>query len=326
MQQDDQPTTWSSVMERCSQLAESLTVEPQVAELIEESTREQAKCTKWFAFRTGRITASIAKTVCRTSLSDPAMSLLRKICYPESTQFWSPQTAWGKEHEGKARDAYKAMSQDIHMNFVCKDSGLQISTELPFLAASPDGIISCTCCKKGVLEIKCPFNGRDDHARVLATQESSCITVVDGAVKLKQHHPYYYQIQMQMFVCKVKYCDLVLWTLKDFIAIRVYKDAQFCAKMVKRCEEYFKLILLPELCFHYWTGRCSGNLLETAEDCETSQEEVYCLCQGPESGKMVMCESAACKYVWFHFKCVNLKKAPRGSWFCCECKEKHKKD
>ncbi|KAH6936006.1 hypothetical protein HPB50_012379 [Hyalomma asiaticum] len=30
MQQDDQPTTQSSVMERCSQLDESITVEPQV--------------------------------------------------------------------------------------------------------------------------------------------------------------------------------------------------------------------------------------------------------------------------------------------------------
>lgn len=253
------------------------------------------------------------------------MSLLRKICYPESTQFWSPQTAWGKEHEGKARDAYKAMSQDIHMNFVCRDSGLQISTEWPFLAASPDGVIKCTCCKEGVLEIKCPYNGREDRARVLATQDSSCITIVDGAMKLREHHPYYYQIQMQMFVCKVNYCDFVLWTLKDFIAIRVHKDAQFCTKMVKRCEEYFKLILLPELCFHYWTDRCRGNLPQIAKDCDTSQDQLYCLCQGPESGKMVMCESAACKYVWFHFKCVNVKRAPRGSWFCCECKEKCKK-
>lgn len=153
------------------------------------------------------------------SLSDPAMSLLRKICYPESTQFWSPQTAWGREHEGKAREACKAMSQDVRVNFVCNDSGLKISTELLFLAASPDGIITCTCCKKGVLEIKCPFNGREDCARVLATQESSCITIVDRTVKLKQHHPCYYQIQMQMFVCDVNYCEFALWTLNDFIAI-----------------------------------------------------------------------------------------------------------
>ena len=27
--------------------------------------------------------------------------------------------------------------------------------------ASPDGIIICTCCKKGVLEMKCPFCVKD---------------------------------------------------------------------------------------------------------------------------------------------------------------------
>ncbi|XP_077492150.1 uncharacterized protein LOC144103258 [Amblyomma americanum] len=321
MLQNDQPTTWSAVMEQCSKLAQNITVETQLARLIEECTREQAKCTKWFAFRTGRITASNAKAVCRTSLSDPAMSLLRRICYPEATQFWSPQTAWGKEHEGSARDAYKAVSQDIHVNFICRDSGLQISTEQPFPAASPDGIINCTCCKEGVLEIKCPFNGRDECARALATLKNSCITIVDGAVKLKEHHPYYYQVQMQMYVCKANYCNFVLWTLKDFIVIRVYKDAQFCDKMVKRCEEYFKLILLPELCFHYWTDRSRDNVQETVEEPQTAQEQVYCFCQEPESGKMVMCENAACRYVWFHFKCVSLKKAPRGSWYCSECKK-----
>ena len=29
------------------------------------------------------------------------------------------------------------------------------------MGASPDGIVQCDCCGKGVVEIKCPFSCRD---------------------------------------------------------------------------------------------------------------------------------------------------------------------
>ncbi|KAH9360906.1 hypothetical protein HPB48_003595 [Haemaphysalis longicornis] len=70
----------------------------QVTALVEETTREQAKCRKWFSFKAGQITASNAKAVSRTSTTYPSKSLIVRICYPEENQFWSPQTAWGKQH------------------------------------------------------------------------------------------------------------------------------------------------------------------------------------------------------------------------------------
>lgn len=48
-------------------------------------------------------------------------------------------------------------------------------------------------------------------------------------------------------------------------------------------------------------------------------EDVYCLCRGPGLGKMVACDNPGCKYEWFHYKCVNLTRAPEGKWFCPEC-------
>lgn len=120
---------------------------------MEVETKDQAKSTKWFTFRTGRITASNAKAVCRTSIPNPSMSLLNKISSPEHTQFWAPQTAWGKEHEETARQAYAAASANIHVNFQCATAGLHISVDKPFLAATPDGLVTCSCCGDGVLEV-----------------------------------------------------------------------------------------------------------------------------------------------------------------------------
>lgn len=307
----------------------------QVAALVEETTREQAKCGKWFSFRVGRITASNAKAVSRTSTTNPSKSLIVRICYPEENQFWSPQTAWGKQHEKKAREAYKLASRTIHTNFQCRESGLHISVDHPFLAASPDGVVSCTCCGDGVLEIKCPYNGREGPTRQLAAAKSSCITLVDGKLELKTDHAYYYQVQMQMLVCEASYCDFVLWTLQDFVNLRVYKDTEFCKNMVERCERYFRLVALPELCFLYWTNTqdkekqehpASTPSTQPDENTQPSEDdELYCLCEGPESGKMIMCDSKTCKRTWFHYKCVNIKRAPQKKWYCPECMEAGKK-
>ena len=36
-------------------------------------------------------------------------------------------------------------------------SDLQVSPKYPHLGASPDGLLTCTCCGDGLLEMKCPY-------------------------------------------------------------------------------------------------------------------------------------------------------------------------
>lgn len=55
---------------------------------------------------------------------------------------------------------------------------------------------------------------------------------------------------------------------------------------------------------------------------EAIEEAVWCFCRQSYYGEMVECESGDCAYQWFHFDCVGLKVAPKGSWTCATCKEK----
>ena len=48
-----------------------------------------------------------------------------------------------------------------HADFSLSVSGLVANPAWPFLGASPNGIINCTCCGMGVLEIKCPFTCKE---------------------------------------------------------------------------------------------------------------------------------------------------------------------
>ena len=54
--------------------------------------------------------------------------------------------------------------------------------------------------------------------------------------------------------------------------------------------------------------------------------ELFCFCQQPENEDMIGCDNPSCKYKWFHFTCLKIKRAPKGSWYCRFCKELMKKD
>lgn len=73
---------------------------------------------------------------------------------------------WGCAHEKEALEAYIRMQEDQHTNFATEEAGLFVSTERPHTGASPDSIITCECCGKGTVEVKCPFcfkEGIPDH-------------------------------------------------------------------------------------------------------------------------------------------------------------------
>lgn len=327
----------------------------QVAALVEKQTREQASCSQWFEFRAGRATASNAKSICRTSKEKPAMSLLKKVCYPAQHQFVSIETNWGKNNEERARKEFVAIVETSHQHFKCRASGLQISTDYSFLAASPDGVVSCACCGEGLLEIKCPFTCRFKKIDEVANVTHSCLVSKDGVICLDKDHANYYQVQMQMFVSKRNFSYFVVWTMKDIHVERVTLDVPFCLDMVGLCKDYFLKIALPELVYKYWTRKDQQNLAMTAsssvvasvgagaspsgvasvnEGASTSgvasdnagastsdSTTAFCYCGGEEYGDMIQCDGHACLNKWFHFQCVNLKAPPKAKkWFCHDCK------
>lgn len=75
---------------------------------------------------------------------------------PYSTQLWSQSLlrqllssgAWIMK--GKARVKYEKMSKKHHPSLKVETTGLHVDS-------SPDGLIHCSSCRKGMLEIKCPY-------------------------------------------------------------------------------------------------------------------------------------------------------------------------
>ena len=83
----------------------------------------------------------------------------------------------------------------------------------PFVGTSPDGIITCDCSSKGVLEIKFPFCHCDEFIAAASTSDKNfCLSEVDGQISLDHCHAYYYPVQIQIFVCDIEYCNFSVCT------------------------------------------------------------------------------------------------------------------
>ena len=147
----------------------------------EQLTKDQANSKVWFQLRAGRVTASNLKAVCCTKPEKPSVSLVMTICYPELKKFRSRATTWGCKHENTGRKVYNTIQSQNHDGFSVSASGLHISLEEGFMAASPDGLVSCNCCGDGICEIKVSVRIYLQH---LLTQNLSCFPFVQvSAVK-----------------------------------------------------------------------------------------------------------------------------------------------
>ena len=107
--------------------------------------------------RTGGITKSVTGEVCKTNIDTITNhSLLNKTMqYQEVPK--NKYTQFGIKTELIAFEYYKNTQNPHHKNLTIQICGFLVKQEFLHLKASSDGIISCSCHKKHVLEIKCPL-------------------------------------------------------------------------------------------------------------------------------------------------------------------------
>ena len=294
------------LMKECERVfSEDLNVTSEESKYLAESTRLQAQSHVWFEHRKGQLTASKFRAICHTSVSKPSRSLVAQILQlnPMPT---SAALSWRIEHEKTAREHYLAVQAKQHTSFKLEVTGLCVNPSFPHLGASPDGLVSCSCCGQGVLEIKCPYSVR----HTTPDQAPYLLPIEDGHMLSKQHD-YYYQIQGQLGILQRQRCDFVCWTPHGIHIEQIIYDPSFFATICVKLECFFVQVVLPRvLC-----GAEKENIGHSSE-----ATGVFCYCRKGEVGKMVLCDNPSCKYGWFHFSCVNLKSAPEGAWFCPDCK------
>ena len=225
-----------------------ITLTTKEIEDIERATVNQSNCEEWSKQRKCRITASnfhrVSSKVNNLDLNPNVKNLVKHIAGVHS-----PPQSDGMRHgistEPKAKMMYKKIMKKKHRHFTASDSGLVICHDYPFLGASPDLCVSCVCHGRGLCEIKCPYKTR--HEKPSVENYGEHFAEVDGVPKLSKTSGHYYQIQGQMGVLNVKYCDCFVYTVHGYLLDRVYFDEQFWSTLLSQLRWFWMTHVGPSI-------------------------------------------------------------------------------
>jgi len=197
-----------------------------------------------------------------------------------------------------------------------------------------------------VLEIsycKCPYSHCGETVKSAALNDVNFCLKIDGALYLDPEHAYSYQVQTQMFVCGVQHCEFCVCTFpteaRSLPHIECI-DEEFWAICLNN---FFHPCLLPELLGNWYTRpmivppvahavAADESVDSTAEptssqlqsngtttSVHSKDNELYCLCCGPEEGSMIACDNNQYKIEWFHKRCLQMRTTPKRKCYCPDC-------
>ncbi|XP_062700210.1 uncharacterized protein LOC115258411 [Aedes albopictus] len=231
--------------------------------LVENLTRKQHKSNLWHWARTGRITASVLREVVYSSnrFPPPKRSLLKRICHPyKEKAINTPAVTYGKQNEAVAIRDLEHILKQTHQDVKLVDSGIVIDPKYPFMAASPDCMMQCSCCGSAPVEIKCPYRLSENSPLnlqlslyELSKSKDSFIEFDGDRFTMVKTHKYYYQVQAQIFMTQSNYGIFMVWSRQEKLVIYVAKDEVSWTNWFARSKLYFQNIVIPELLGHYFT-------------------------------------------------------------------------
>lgn len=264
---------------------------------------------------------------------------------------YSPVIHWGQYNENVAIKEFFKCKRSQHKNIKIHKCGVVLWNTNPIIAASPDALVSCSCCGVRPLEVKNPFTHSDLSISQFASQPNSCLHITSsGEIKLKTNHDYYYQVQAQILVEHAEVGYFCLKTASPYDNLHCEEidfDPMLMAETIEKVQIFFKLVVAPELLHGKLknkmelTGSSSDGLVPPATESDTTvhvtEEPVVssvvdymclvchkeCLDEPVNFNDMSVC-CDVCKQ-WFHWGCVGLKgtetflKRRHLEWKCPFC-------
>ena len=218
--------------------------------IVEESTRNQSDSNLWYEQRQYRLTASkfgrIIKrmeTITKNNNETPH-NLLEHLIQNKSVDTYATRHGIASEPHAKTA-VLQILKQQGHKYFKASDSGTIIDEKYPFLSASPDQIICCKCCGKGLVEIKCPYSICD-----VAPSLENLKQIDKNTSQLKKNHDHYFQIQGQLGISKSSHCWYFVYTEHGHYIEKILFDEHFFLKMVETLNSFWLIYMAKELLYN----------------------------------------------------------------------------
>jgi hypothetical protein len=222
--------------------------------MICSMTEQQCRNRDWHNYRFGRITASnVGEILGAIERKSYPPSLFKRLEGGSGQDLsFVPAIQWGLQNESRAIHAFGKLKPywDVQKAGLCLDSS-------GIMGASPDAMLECNG-SKAVLEVKCPYKHRESNDLHAAAQDDKnfCLSATDGLLKIG--HPYWHQVQTQMYVCKVSRAFFVVWT-KNAVHCEEITRNKYWRKIVPlEINKFYRNIYLPHLMEKYSSSSSSS--------------------------------------------------------------------
>lgn len=196
---------------------QSLEVTSELATLMEEHTRGQSESPLWKEVRQPRLTASRFGEVFTLRGESSAQALAVRIM----RGVWqTPAMKRGIDLEPEVLHQYSDLC-----NVNVLPSGFIVHPDASYLGASPDARVYDPTATPpfGLAEVKCP--------NVESITEVKHVKFVNGKAKLKKKHKYYCQVQGQLAITGLLWCDFITSTNRDLTVERIWYDESLITAM-----------------------------------------------------------------------------------------------
>lgn len=122
-------------------------------------------------------------------------------------------------------------------NVNASPSGFVIHPDAPYLGASPDAKVYDPTEDPpfGLAEVKCP---NVDHIT-----EASHIKFVNGHAKLRRNHKYFWQVQGQLAITGLPWCDFITSNKSEITFERIWRDDSLIMEMKNELDHFLNTIM-----------------------------------------------------------------------------------
>ncbi|XP_049340579.1 uncharacterized protein LOC111196789 [Astyanax mexicanus] len=204
---------------------ESLEVTTELSSVIEKNTREQSESPLWKQVRQPRLTSSRFGEVFKVQGESSSQALAARILKGVRQ---TPAMKRGIDLEPEVLQQYSDLC-----NVNVSPCGFVIHPDTPYLGASPDAKVYDPTADPpfGLAEVKCP--------NVENITDATHIKFISGQAKLKRTHKYFLQVQGQMAITGLAWCDFITSTKSDLTVERVWRDDSLLAEMKEKLDLFY---------------------------------------------------------------------------------------
>ena len=201
------------------------------ANLDEKETQNQADDKLWHELRAQRLTASKFKDVCCRKKD---FELLAERFMKKTIQ--TAAMKYGIDNEENAATSYADITR---LNvYPC---GIIVNPSCPHLACSPDRRVydPSEANPWGTLEIRCSLAD--------SVVELPYLREVNGALKLKKTHTYYYQVNGPLLLSEITWVDFFVFCKNDYHLERIRSDSEMQTAMKEKLDQFYFEFLIQRL-------------------------------------------------------------------------------